>query len=109
LENDYNNHGIHSICCKCIDHIRSSQTLSDSFISISWSPTGLSPIGGCMLLSISAHHYVQIYAPVDDPKSGSWTKVVDLTKTIEDLSREDQIQIDQLQSTCNSFNIYNNR
>ena len=71
-------------------------------MSICWSPTGLSSLGGCMLLSISAHHYVQVHAPVDDPKSGSWTKVLDLTKTIEDLSREDQIQIDQLQSTCNS-------
>lgn len=60
-----------------------------------------------MLLTISTHHYVELYSPIDDPKSGEWTLCLDLTKNIEELSKSDSICLDQLQSTCIYFPSFN--
>jgi hypothetical protein len=73
---------------------------NDSFTQVCWSPTGLSLTGGCLLLTLSTHHYVELHSPIDDPKSGEWTLCLDLTKSIEELSNHDEERLDQLQSTC---------
>nr|XP_031863242.1 uncharacterized protein CI109_001115 [Kwoniella shandongensis]KAA5530314.1 hypothetical protein CI109_001115 [Kwoniella shandongensis] len=50
-----------------------------------WSASGLSDLGGCLLVVLSSVLQVSVYAPRNDPYSKQWDEIADLTLLTKDL------------------------
>ncbi|WVR07016.1 hypothetical protein IAU60_004055 [Kwoniella sp. DSM 27419] len=44
-----------------------------------WSPSGLSDLGGCLLVVMTSNMQVSVYAPRNDPYTKQWDEIADLT------------------------------
>ncbi|KAI9106105.1 hypothetical protein DFS34DRAFT_46885 [Phlyctochytrium arcticum] len=58
----------------------------EGFKRSGWSPAGCSALGGCLLATISTHHSVAIWAPIDDPAVGEWEPIQDVNPELRNVA-----------------------
>ncbi|KAK8864379.1 hypothetical protein IAR55_001627 [Kwoniella newhampshirensis] len=56
-----------------------------------WSPSGLTDLGGCLLVVLTSVLQVSVYAPRSDPYAKQWDEIADLTVLTKDLLEPDRI------------------
>ncbi|KAF8705548.1 putative zinc-finger of transcription factor IIIC complex, partial [Rhizoctonia solani] len=80
-------------------------TVENLWQAVSWSPSGLNRLGGCLLASLTNNLQVIIWAPVKNPLTGEWSKVADITEyQISSYGGDDEITAEDLQK-CQSCSI----
>ncbi|KAF8757947.1 putative zinc-finger of transcription factor IIIC complex [Rhizoctonia solani] len=80
-------------------------TAENVWQAVSWSPSGLNRLGGCLLASLTNNLQVIIWAPVKNPLTGEWSKVADITEyQISSYGGDDEITAEDLQK-CQSCSI----
>ncbi|TPX58760.1 hypothetical protein SpCBS45565_g07920 [Spizellomyces sp. 'palustris'] len=61
------------------EDIRAAHVWKEGFRCMAWSPTGCSSMKGCLLATVSTHHSVLLWAPMDDPATAEWEQICDLS------------------------------
>ncbi|WRT66351.1 uncharacterized protein IL334_003306 [Kwoniella shivajii] len=56
-----------------------------------WSPSGLSDLGGCLLVVLNSAMQVSVYAPRNDPYTKQWDELADLTMLTKGLLSQEAI------------------
>ncbi|KAG0327434.1 hypothetical protein BGZ99_007654 [Dissophora globulifera] len=64
----------------CLRNVGPMHTID--FLSAAWSPTGCSPLKGCLLACITSRHSVFIYIPVTSHANQQWQKFLTLDRHI---------------------------
>ncbi|CEL61748.1 hypothetical protein RSOLAG1IB_04498 [Rhizoctonia solani AG-1 IB] len=80
-------------------------TAENVWQAVSWSPSGLNRLGGCLLASLTNNLQLAIWAPVKNPLTGEWSKVADITEhQIASYGGDNEISAEDLQK-CQSCSI----
>ena len=76
----------------------------DCFLCCCWSPTHVSssPFYGCLLATVSSHHYIEIYTPSEDPTSDEWIVLTDVSMDLP-IHAKDMNDYNQLAMICISW------
>ncbi|KAM0751425.1 hypothetical protein T439DRAFT_325564, partial [Meredithblackwellia eburnea MCA 4105] len=49
---------------------------------VSWSPSGVGSLGGCMLAALTTNHEVMVYEPLKNAYKGEWVEFADVTAAL---------------------------
>ncbi|WVN88258.1 uncharacterized protein L203_103459 [Cryptococcus depauperatus CBS 7841] len=85
------------------DRCMASVVLGDKDFSLKqavWSPSGLSSLGGCLLVALTTSLRISVYAPQDDPLREPWIEIVDLSLLTNELFPESEDKLLRMRPAC---------
>ncbi|KAG9092804.1 hypothetical protein FS749_015432 [Ceratobasidium sp. UAMH 11750] len=71
-------------------------TLEPVWQSISWSPSGLNKLGGCLLAALTNNAEVSIWAPTKNSLIGEWVKLQNITEEHVVTFTEDEMSVEDV-------------